>query len=120
PGSAVRAVLRGRGLSSELSGEPHRPALHRLQRPAQAETVAAAVPDALPGIVDHESPRDRGATFSRRATRSMPSSATSAAQYNRPVIGKATVLTHSAGTASAAACRILSTTNQTPRKPVPY
>src|SRR4029077_18565330 len=119
---SVAAILSRRRLSSGLSGEPHRPALHRLQRPAEAETVAAAVPDPLPGIVDHESSRDRGATFRPRSTRSMPASATIAAQYTRPVIGKATVLTHSAGTARAAAnaCRIFSPTTQPPRAPVPY
>src|SRR6266550_912846 len=51
PGGAVRALLSRGGVSPELSRPPPRPAVHRLQRPAEGAAAAAAVPRALQAIV---------------------------------------------------------------------
>src|SRR5439155_21149522 len=103
PGGAVRALLSRRGVSPELARAPPRPAVYRLQRPAEAETVAGAIPRALQAIVVHGS-------LPRRQC-SMRSSATIVRQYTRPMIGNVRVLAHKMLTASSAvhACRIFST-----------
>src|SRR6266516_1281478 len=50
PGGAVRALLSRGGVSPELSRATPRPAVHRLQRPAESATAAAAVPRALQAV----------------------------------------------------------------------
>src|SRR6266550_5078425 len=50
PGGAVRALLSRGGVSPELSRPPPRPAVHRLQRPAEGAAAAAAVPHALQAV----------------------------------------------------------------------
>src|SRR6266480_4345774 len=47
---AAATVLRGRSLSSGLSGPPPRSAIHRVQRPAEARRPEAAVPGAVPAV----------------------------------------------------------------------
>src|SRR5438445_2398404 len=49
-GRAAGAVLSGRGVSPELSRPPSRPAVHRLQRPAQALATERAAPRAVSAV----------------------------------------------------------------------
>src|SRR2546422_8619689 len=59
PGGAVRALLSRGGVSPELSRPPPRPAVHRLQRPAEGAAAAAAVPRALQAVTARHRPRTR-------------------------------------------------------------
>src|SRR5216117_3976404 len=59
PGGAVRALLSRGAVSPELSRPPPRPAVHRLQRPAEGAATAAAVPRALPAVTARHRPRPR-------------------------------------------------------------
>src|SRR5439155_21733381 len=101
------------GVTPERGPAPPQPAVYRLQRPADAETVAGAIPRALQAIVVHGS-------LPRRPC-SMRSSATIVTQYTRPMIGNVSVLAHRMLTASAAvhACRIFSSTSTLSPAPVP-
>ena len=57
---AARRVLSGRGLSPELPRAAPEPALHRLQRPAEARRAAHGAPDALRGTLIRATAGARG------------------------------------------------------------